>query len=481
MYTIKAQTVVLALVCGLLVTMGMNTWVSDAPLPHGVFTGSDFAHYCEATDAVRQGLSAPRAHHRSWLASQLPGHLAGSYGILDGLAITAFISTVITVGALFLWGWVLGGPLAAVLSAVSVVAFSPLVVLTRHLTFYPQMAAVISLTAWTTAWLIERRTLGRLALATTVAAIAGLIHMQGFFFVIPALVLVCAIALWASSIKTVATRVGVVMLIIGLSGFMGKNAYPTPGYRNSIESEVFRFVQTLNNPLRTLGSSLPPIDECAYPPQEGFSWAKPDPVQLFRAIGCMNQLRQQAEERLEQAPDSKTVKSYRAHRDPWMKPLGVGLLIVVVGLWRRPTALAGALVTLIPYGLYLHYGLVDGTIRRLTIGFLAAPIIVGMAGATLGHLLHRIVGAKWATRVSWTLTGVWALLVFGALPSPVHPDASWRESIPAVNALSESASWKHSALDDQQLCHQALQSDAEKGVPLLGRLGNEYARRHSQD
>ena len=178
MYPIKAQTVGLALACGLFLTMGMNAWVSDAPLPHGVFTGSDFAHYCEATDAVRQGFSGPRTHHRSWLASQLPGHLAGSYGILDGLAITAFISTVITVGALFLWGWVLGGPLAAALSAVSVVAFSPLVVLTRNVTFYPQMAAIISLTAWATAWLIERRSLGRLAMATTVAAIAGLVHMQ---------------------------------------------------------------------------------------------------------------------------------------------------------------------------------------------------------------------------------------------------------------------------------------------------------------
>jgi len=481
MEPIKARTVGLALIFGLFMTAGINTWVVDFSLSRNVFTGSDFAHYCEATDAVRQGLSSPRSHHRSWIASQVPGAFASAYGIIDGLAITALISTIITIGALFLWGWVLGGPLAAVLSAVSVAAFAPLVVLTRNLTFYPQLAAIISLTAWATAWLIERRSLGHLAWAGALAATAGLMQMQGFFFALPAFLIVCAVALWARSLKTIATRMGVVFLIIGLSGLMGQKAYPDQGYHNSIEAEVFRFVKTLNNPLRTTGSTLPPVESCDYPLQDGFRWDKPHPMRLLQAIGCMNELRQQADERLEQVADSHAVQAYRRHRDPWMKPLGVAFLLAILGLRRRPAALVGLLITTIPYGLYLYYGVVDGTIRRLTLGFLSAPIIVGLAGTSLKHALNRMIGNPWATRTIWASVVVWTLMLFGAIPSPVHPAASWRDVIPTINEVEDSITWEFSSHEGQRLCHHAMQNDAEKGVPLLGRLGSQYARSRHQE
>ena len=172
---------------------------------------------------------------------------------------------------------------------------------------------------------------------------------------------------------------------------------------------------------------------------------------------------------------------FRAHRDPWWPPLAVALCVVLFGLRRRPVEAVGLVVTLFPYLVYLIYGEVDGTIRRLTVGFVAAPVLLGVAlrtalGAAWSRMLARRVPKNWAP---WIIGGAllgWFGLVLGMPSTVVGPHASWRSSVPTTSELSRAEGWRDDEGEDRRICHQALKTDWADGIPKLGRLGSLYTR-----
>lgn len=466
------------LLLGIVVTAAMSFVLADPAISSGVYVQSDFAHYCEAADSVRMGFDGPRTHRRSWLAAQLPGLLASKLGIVDGLGVTALISTVVMVVAIALWAWVLAGRVAGVAAAISVASFAPLVVVSRHLTFYPQMTAAIALCGFSTALVLRRRDMPSLVLGTVIPCIAALLHIQSLFFVVGALGISLLAALFPMRPMAILMRLAVVVGLISVAWHGGQYAYPSV-HRNSLESEVFRYVQTLENPARSTGVAVAEVEACKVDGGGGFGWGNPNPWRLIETWSCLNDLRRQADSRLSHVPDSDAVTDFRAHRDPWLPILAVSLGVTLVGLRRRPVEAAGLAVTLLPYLLYLIYGEVDGTIRRLTVGFVAAPVLLGVGACMgIGGILDRVptkyAKARWTPWLVSALLMVWFGLVLGLPASFVGPHAGWRTAIPTSSELGNAERWRDETSEGRQICYRALRADQADGISKLGRLGSLY-------
>jgi MFS family permease len=467
-----------ALLLGCVVTTAMTVILGDSAILSNIYVQSDFAHYCEAADSVRQGLDGPRTQRRSWLAAQLPGLLSSRVGIVDGFGITALVATAAMVGAVALWAGVLAGRVAGVAAAISVACFTPLVVLPRHLTFYPQMTAAIALCGLSTALVLRRRDMGSLVLGTAIPCLAALLHIQSLFFVFSALGVSFLAALFPFDLWTTIKRTGVFLGLVSVAWVGGQYAYPNV-HRNSLESEVFRYVQTLENPARNTGSAVAEVEACKIPAGEGFGWGNPNPQRIFDTWNCLNDLRKQADVRLKYVPDSQAVTDFRAHRDPWWPVLAVSLGVVLIGLRRRPLEAVGLVMTLIPYLVYLIYGEVDGTIRRLTVGFVAAPVLLGVAlrivlGGAFGSVFAKRTVKAW---VPWIVGGAllgWFGLVLGVPATVVGPHAAWRSIVPTSSELNLTDGWTDDESEGRRICHQALKTDRADGIPKLGRLGSLY-------
>jgi hypothetical protein len=467
-----------ALLLGFVVTTAMALVLAETSISSNIYLQSDFAHYCEAADSVRQGFDGPRTQRRSWLAAQLPGLLSSQVGIVDGLGVTALLATVAMVGAISLWARVLAGRVAGVAAAISVACFTPLVVLSRHLTFYPQMTAAIALCGFSTALVLQRRDMRSLVLGTAIPCLASLLHIQSLFFVVPALGVSFLAALFPFNPWTTIKRMGVFLGLVSVAWIGGQYAYPNV-HRNSLEVEVFHYVQTLENPARTTGSAVAEVEACKLQADEGFGWGNPNPQRILGTLFCLNDLRKQADDRLKYISDSEAVTDFRAHRDPWWPALAVSLGVVLVGLRRRPLEAAGLLMTLIPYLVYLIYGEVDGTIRRLTVGFVAAPVLLGVAfriaiGGAWSSMLARRVPNGWTPWIVGGALLAWFGLILGVPATFVGPHAAWRSVVPASNELSLAESWSDDPSEGRRICHQALKTDRADGIPKLGRLGSLY-------
>ena len=472
-----------ALLLGSVVTAAMALVLANSALVSDIYVQSDFAQYCEAADSVRQGFDGPRTQRRSWFAAQLPGLLSSRVGIVDGFGVTALVATAAMVGAVALWAGVLAGRVAGVAAAISVACFTPLVVLPRHLTFYPQMTAAIALCGLSTALVLRRRDMGSLVLGTAIPCLAALLHIQSLFFVLPALGVSFLAAIFPFDLWATIKRTGVFLGLVSVAWIGGQYAYPNV-HRNSLESEVFRYVQTLENPARTTGSAVAKVEACKIPAGDGFGWGNPNPQRILDTLNCLNDLRKQADVRLEYVPDSEAVTDFREHRDPWWPVLAVSLGVVLIGLRRRPLEAVGLAVTLIPYFVYLVYGEVDGTIRRLTVGFVAAPVLLGVAlrvvlGGVWDSVLAKRIPEGWTSWIVGAALLGWFGLVLGVPATVVGPHAPWRSIVPTSSELSHTGSWSGDESEGRRICHQALKTDLADGIPKLGRLGSLYNSRRS--
>ena len=117
--------------------------------------GRDFVQVCVETAARRDG--TPSLYpQRTPTAGLLPGLLARSLGIIDGLLVGALLSSMVVIGGVYLWARSLADARAGAAAAVLVGAFTPLAVLPRFVHFYPEviaaMVACVALSAAAARW-----------------------------------------------------------------------------------------------------------------------------------------------------------------------------------------------------------------------------------------------------------------------------------------------------------------------------------------
>ena len=480
-----------ASLCGLGMALVMGFYLADPHLFRGIYTGSDFTQYCEATDAVRAGRPWSINPHRSRVAALLPGIFAGNLGIMDGLSLGALLSTAVLLGGIYLWAWALHGRTAAVAAVLLSGAFAPLVLLTRTLSFYPQACAGYVLAGATSTLALRYRTRPLLLLGSLTPGLAILLNPQGVAWALPALgvTLLAAVLPQPSPGKKPDERqvqrwrktganLLLVVLALSLTWWAGRFVY-SGNHQGSLESEVYHYVETLHQQAQASGLEVNALEPCSSTIHEGFIWGEDAPWQLVPALRCMGKLRAQLPSELSQVPQVQLI--FNQQMKVWQPLLVLGLLATVFGLRRRPVALLGLIPNLLPYGLALYYTPLDPSLRRMAVGLAAFPVVLGIAFAIL---LEDGPDPRWPrgrrkklsrlprTWPAWIGLG---LLVTGLLPTPLSPRASWRAPFTGGLDLAQVLSQEAPRSLSQVGCKSALESDMAKGIPLHGWLGDIYS------
>lgn len=310
--------------------------------------GRDFVQVCVETAARRDG--APSVYpQRTPTAGLLPGLLARSLGIIDGLLVGALLSSMVVIGGVYLWARSLADARAGAAAAVLVGAFTPLAVLPRFVHFYPEViAAMVSCVALSAA--AARWPGWQTALLAGLGAGAALaVDGRGLLWAAPALL-----------IAGVGLRRWSVLLLpgVGLSHWLA--GLLLPAHTPRLETQIAWFVRDLGG--------VPP----ALPLKPArFLWGHSSLADLPSTVGYLLAA---------QAPPAPGNAAQRAiHIDPWLPVLAIGLLAAVFALRKAPQRVGILAVTAAPFVLAL-YGAATGQVspRHLAMAWPFAPVVLGI-------------------------------------------------------------------------------------------------------
>ncbi len=470
----------LSLALGLgLATAAIKAWAAPLMMMEPV-TGSDPAAACVTTHAVAT-LELWRAH-RPTVGAVLPAALSGWLGTLDGVLVASWIFAAVQGAAVYLWARTLAGRAAGVSAAVLSCAVAPLAMMTRHFSFYPMAAASYALCAAGAMAALRWRTLPALAAAGCGLGLALAADHPGLLYALPmgcAALVAAALAPAADTSRRWAARRRIPLrlaLVLGpvLLSWIGTRLI-TPPTIGAFERKVIAYmgdsVGHLRNPHQqsddgftgTLARWAIPADQ--FEPadrghQGGYRWGHAGPVQVARtltALGLLATLPRESGPRTFGARNMKWDNVRQVQMDPWLPLYGVGLLITLWALRRRPLELAGLLMVLLPFVVMLATQARSQLYPRFLMAPLApAAVVMGVAlawpcwprgkvkdGAGDG-LLGKLLSARDALlgrRLQWLRTALagalCVVLVTGILPGWLSPVASWREPYPTAPLQSD--------------------------------------------
>lgn len=443
----------LALVLASGLALVASYWLYPFRSGAGRLISSDFHEYCSSTWALRTGAMDYFTHQRSafvgWPSAMLSEHL----GMLDGMALMALLSCAGIALGLYAWGRAVQGPLAGVAAAIAAFTMTPLVVFARTLSYYPEMIAIFTLGAGTTAMGLRFRTPQAVALAGVGAAACYLADYRGLFWGLSftGLTLVACLAPedgWRERVKPGLHWLGrsalKLLLVLGAhaaSWRLGAWAFPSG---RSLEEvmDVRRFLRDQGVEDEIFAQSLPP-------PAEGYIWGSSDLRELPQTLEYVL-----AESAL--VPESywmrdEIQRSVDLSITPWIETWavagGLALLFVLLSgkqrFWRL-AALAGCAV---PFLAALKGAI---QIQRATTQYVATaePIMALCMGLAFAGLVQGPSGLRWLrprvealwTRLpaptwrSWVrpVLGFLAAgaLLLGGIPSHLSPVAEWRPRLP---------------------------------------------------
>ena len=392
--------------------------------------GRDFVQVCVETAAIRDG--TPSIYpQRSPTAGALPGLLARSLGIVDGLLVGALLSTAALIGAVALWARALAGPAAAVAAAVLVVGFAPLTVLPRFVHFYPEVIA--ALTGCMALCALALRWPGRASalLAGLGLAAALLVDGRGLLWVLAGLpVAVAGARRW--SILTLAAVAASYPLAARL----------LPARTPRLETQIAWFVEDL-------GGTAPPLA----PTASQFLWGHSALSDLPATIGYL------LSAAAPMAPGNAALRAL--HVDPWLPVLGLGLLAAAWGLRQTPQRLGALLLTAMPFVAAL-YGAATGQIspRHLAMAWPFAPVVLGIGLAAVIRIHPAALGGLCLAAV----LGVKALGFDGSFQQTPDIDALLAAHPDADPAVVDGFAFNDPA------CRAAIEADLDAGHPWGSRL-----------
>ncbi len=459
-----------ALVAGLLGAFFVAGWVAAlrvGPYPLGT---SDFQDYCTAVAAYRTGHWQHWPSQRSLFAGWLPGALAVEFGVLRGLVYGSLLSTVGWIGATWLWTWALAGRRAAWLAVVWVGAFGPLVLLTRTVSFYPEVALVHTLAAACVAGSLARAHWGWAVASAVTVALVPLADVRS-------VLVLCALApaAWLGAVATRApwwARGG----LLGLHGAAlwaawrwGALAYPS-ALVATLQSTVFRYAEDAAR-LSGQAWALP-----AWEHSPAFAWSKtelttlPDAIRYLRAVDAS---------RPAELGRLALMTANGREIAAWAGPLGVAATLAVGALARRPRALLALLATTPAFLILLRSAaLTLPHPRQLALGSASLPVLFGVGSAAvlfLGDALHRRAATRWPA-VGRVWRGVPAALLVVAVGAWILTTAArggrgsalgTRLVVEGEPAESLQRARTGDLRDVRATCARILSQDAARGHPLV--------------
>ncbi|MEC8382358.1 MAG: serine/threonine-protein kinase [Myxococcota bacterium] len=199
-----------SLIAVLAVAIG-GAFVSAPLLLEMSFFETDFIDYCVGIVHFDTVLLAPpkRANGAAWL----PAMLARDYGVINGLALGALLSTGLIGLGIQLWARAIGGPMAGYFAVAMALGLAPIVGMSRFLNFYPEIIATFVMAAGMTALALRTRHAGFVLAAGVLACSCVIVDLRGLIWFLPltlgVLLAVFGIATWRDRLSTLCGLIGI--------------------------------------------------------------------------------------------------------------------------------------------------------------------------------------------------------------------------------------------------------------------------------
>lgn len=438
-----------ALACGAALAALSGGWLADFALQGGPLHSSDFHEYCDIVASLRDGVADNSSRQRSLLAALPSAVLSRRLGIVDGMAAAGLLSVALTGAGLYACGRALRGPLAGFATVAAGAALTPIVILSRTLSFYPEMIAVFTLSSAGALLAVRRRTLGALVACGVGAGLCFLIDARGLLWGLTAAG-IGALAALCAPLPRWPARLAALLVPIWLAWFGGWLAYTEHAQSLQEQTAVARRIADRRG--LDISLSLP-----AHPFVWGHSPVRNLPMELL-ALST-----ESAQIPAWMAEDAHASRQVRLHIRPLLPALAISGLALVLAERRRPLLLLAAGGAALPYLLSLRSAIQLGQLytRYLSTAAVVAAVLLGAGFAALAGRgpLRAAAGAVVAF-----------LIAIGSLYTPLSPAAPWREQLPAQRDDIVTAVFDAERGDTGTACARALAEDQQRGLPVGGRL-----------
>jgi hypothetical protein len=331
------------------------------------YTASDFEQYCASVAAALRGDAGGWSHQRSWFAGRPAVWLGAGADAFTGLARSAQAGLAAVLVLVALHARALASRRAAVLAAAGCAAASPVLILSRTVTFTPWLVVAALLPGAGAALALRGRGPGGALAAGTAAGLALLLDARASLFVLPALALAAVAALRGPARRSGAAgparrlfgaALRLALLAAPLAGSYALAARFGDAQAMPLEAQLAFHTRDL---WLSVGAPPPPFFDAAPHGATGFVWGHRPPGLFF---------------------DRTLPWALRLFTDPALRPPGYtpppGAFAVYVAPWL-PAATAGAALLLWSWRRRPAQGL-------LLLATLAGPLAA--LTAALGSLPH---------------------------------------------------------------------------------------------
>lgn len=443
-------------------------WLHRAYMPAGSIAAADFGEYCDSLAALAPGTEARFSHLRSRVAAALPLLLLRREGVLDAFFLAGVVSLGVTVGGVFLWARALHGRLAGVTAALLTGTVAPMVLMSRHVSFYPEAMATFTLGAGLAALALRYPHPLTVLLSGMGAGLCLLVDLRGLVWALPFLGVTCLACL---RLRRWRRLLGAILVGLPLVGAweLGPVAY---------SSETLCLEDQVNARKRFLerGFTDPVLYEV--PNIEGcYVWGRSPVTDIPATLGHLWR------ERRIRPDDASLEPLIGPGRDrevtPWAAPVAVGLALALLGLRRRPWLLLGFAGTAMPFVATLGAAV---TIQMSMARFLASslpfvPVVLGIGWASTVQAPRFRPWVEPAPTLGthlWWLgaVGIVAAVVLDVVPTHLSPTAPWRShgQPEGGDEILQYVDAARAARPDPGLrigCQNLMRAEARSGGPHL--------------
>lgn len=454
---------------------------SEYYLPGGGLISSDFEQYCTLTGYASHGQVGAHHYDRFRLSSLLPGGLARSVGITDGLLASSILSLWLLVVGLYLWGRALLGRLAGLSACLFLCACAPLVSFTRTLTFYPQWSASFVLMAGLSCVAMRVGSPFSLVLASSAVGLSLFLDVRSVLWALGPLALLVVVACRAPW-RRLPWRCVLLLVPLVLS-FYASNRY-NHAHTTALEHQVASYVDDSERLSRTHVTRETPT---GLPPgRHGFVWGHSALWELVPALLTLVGYQERVQTFTHR---SKLELQRQKLLHPWLPMLVGSVLLACWGLRRRPWMLLALVLSGGGFlGAYWKTAQVYMHVRMLSLAYPVLPLLLGLAFATVSlapswaWFRRATACGEPAETVSetrrflrpWLGLLLLQLAIQGSVPTYLSPVASWRtplvEDSGFLDMLDMVAGRRPALRDEEQRCLAFLQADQRIGFPATGHL-----------
>lgn len=460
----------LALVGGLCFAL-LSLFVMFPHFVHGApVTGADFHDYCSCIGASRGDHSVGWRTSRSVAAGIVPAVLARPLGVIDGLLAGSFVSQWVTGAGIMLWARALHSRLAGVAAITMACSVAPVVVMSRDVSFYPEVVAVCVMAAALSVLALRFRSMGLLFAAGVAVGLVLLIDVRGLVWAPPFLVVSSLAVIQKRRWPKMTLAACVLLAPLVVSYLAGPSVFLTgvPSLERQMESMV-------DDTMKALGT---PTEWPEERPDLGTVWGRTSLLDFPSSMLRLQAARAVVPDTVRAHPENVQARGF--HILPWLPLYLWALGIALWGLRRRPWLIAGLLVPAVPFLMTIYSsGWYLFRPRFLSSGMPIVPVMLGVALAIViaGALSREDLKTRQPFSMTLPVTVAMMMpLVLGWVPSWFSPSADWRAPIFAdnnpVDAIKAALGDPDQGPRATPVCSQVLQADFGRGIQPGSRILN---------